>query len=399
MDDDDYLSCYPLPRDDGDPVELNKGDLWLFMCFICGIILIPVLLEVIDVLIRTWRTIFAESPAFTGNIKRSTRRMLTQEDIDPITTRRWKTVYAWIAFHPEELLLRDKTGQTALHHACLFRAPAEVIEMILFQASEVAAMVNHDGELAIHWAIRLSAPNEVLKSLLFANPISGLLAKDNQGNTPLSLLWERHQDQLLQTRLESPERMIELPSWKRLMSLFDAYGRTTEEHDSLSSVLHLASSCPCPPAFFPLLINVYHDDIQKKDAKGRLPLTIACADPIANRSTDVHTKIQMLLAEHPEAAHVLSSDGRRPIYVALESGVAWEEGIEDLFNSDPKCLADRDSVTGLYPFMLAAVGVGNRTRQAGAAWTNHDEARSLTTLYNVLLVDPARVRPCGKRIG
>jgi len=392
--DEDYCSCDFLKCDEGEPARPKGLELWFVICFICTIF-------IIGVLIQTSRAISAGKTAFTGMIERSRSKyeMLTQKHIDPITTRRWKSVYGWIAFHPDELLLRDKTGQNFLHHACLFRAPAEVIEMILFQASEVAAMANHDGELAIHWAIRLSAPNEILKSLLLANPVSGILAKDNQGNTPLSLLWERHQDQLLQTRLDNPERMIALPAWKRIMLLFEAYRRATDEHNSSPSVLHIASSCHCPPAFFPLLVNVYRDEIEKKDTQGRLPLTIACADPSANRSTDVHTKIQMLVAEHPNAAHVPDNDGRRPIYVALASGVAWEEGLEDLFNLDPKCLADHDPMTRLCPFMLAAVGAGNRLRRADGAWTRQDEAKSLATVYSMLRVDPARVTLCGKRIG
>ena len=60
---------------------------------------------------------------------------LTSEHLDLIASRNWKAVLSWIAFHADEVsTLVDHEGQTALHHACLFRAPLDVIEAMIFAA-------------------------------------------------------------------------------------------------------------------------------------------------------------------------------------------------------------------------------------------------------------------------
>lgn len=136
---------------------------------------------------------------------------LTRGHLDPIASRKWKTVLVvWIA----------KKKQTSLHHACLFCAPASVIEMISYAAPELAYMRNEDGELALHWATRLSAPNEIINMLLVANPASGTHAREMDGNTPLSLMWDRHREEFLEARgVNGGKGVLSLNSWKRVLLL------------------------------------------------------------------------------------------------------------------------------------------------------------------------------------
>ena len=125
---------------------------------------------------------------------------LTREHIEPIALRQWKKVLSWIAFHPDEVAsFADHRRQTVLHHACLFRAPSHVIESILLAAPELASVTNTDGEPAIQWAVRLGLPNEVMKLLLKADPVAGFI-RDKDGNTALSLIWERHQETIPRRR-------------------------------------------------------------------------------------------------------------------------------------------------------------------------------------------------------
>jgi ankyrin repeat protein len=329
--------------------------------------------------------------------------------------RKWKTFLAWITFSPDELLLLDKNKQTILHHACLFRAPADVIEMILYAAPGLAGIQIEDGEVALHWAIRLSAPNEVFRMLLKANPASGLHATDRDGNSPLSLLWDRHRVDILEALwLVDRDTLKRLSSWKRLMFLLQSSQTTSrnlepfnsscddDEDESRSSIscrpLHAAARIPCPPGLFGLLLEVYCDSLGDKDEQGRLPLHIASADSLTNRSHDVQTKISMLLSAYPEAAQVPDGNDQLPIHTALGAGVAWDEGIHALFALQPKLISTRDSYTRLYPFMLAAVGAGLRlpvAMHASAASDSdqHSLEHSLSTIYNLLRADPARVRP------
>jgi hypothetical protein len=331
-------------------------------------------------------------------------KFLTREHLDPIASRKWKTVLAWIAFCPDELQLCDKKKQTILHHACLFRAPADVIEMILFAAPELASIRNEDGEIALHWAIRLSAPNEIFKMLLSANPTSAD-ARDKNGNTPLSILWDRHREEFLEAWwMGGGKGVLSLNSWKRMLLLLQYNNNqvyrdtsTGKDIDAEAEIplpfrpLHAAAQSPCPPGVFPFLISVYRNELTVKDKDGRLPLHIAATDATANRSYDVQSKISMLLTEYPEAARIADASGRLPIYIALENGIAWEEGIQDLFALEPKVIGNRDCVTSLYPFMLAAVGGGRRRPVAtDAADTQECQLdHSLSTVYTLLREDPA----------
>lgn len=190
---------------------------------------------------------------------------LTREHVEPIALRQWKKVLSWIAFHPDEVSsFADHRRQTVLHHACLFRAPSHVIESILLAAPELASVTNIDGEPAIQWAVRLSLPNEVMKLLLKADPVAGFI-RDKDGNTALSLIWERHQETILDTLREGgPELVKALPSWKMILNLFRSYYHQHEKTNRRGvpaehqfSPLHAAAFCPCPPAVFPLLLRVY----------------------------------------------------------------------------------------------------------------------------------------------
>jgi hypothetical protein len=187
---------------------------------------------------------------------------LTREHVEPIALRQWKKLLSWIAFHPDEVAsFTDHRRQTVLHHACLFRAPSHVIESILLAAPELASITNIDGELAIHWAVRLSLPNEVMKLLLKADPVAGFI-RDKDGNTALSLIWERHQETILDALREGgPELVQALPSWNMILNLFRCYYNnekcSIERNGVQCRPLHAAAFCPCPPAVFPLLLRVY----------------------------------------------------------------------------------------------------------------------------------------------
>ena len=353
----------------------------------------------------------------------ASKKELTQAHIDPIALRKWKEVIAWITFHPEDLLLVDKKKQSVLHHCCLFRAPAVVIEMILFQAPELVSKKNQDGEIPLNWAVRLSAPNEVLQLLLSVDPALGCISKDKQGNTALSLIWERHGDILLEMWWnEGKEQITEYHWWKRILYLLECYhnaNMSSESHthslksdsvdnnhidDNIKSPfleLHAATKCPgCPVSLFQLMLKVYGSQIRQKDENGRLPLTVACLDAVNNRSSGVLTKIQLLLSEYPEAVDVIDNYLRLPIFVALESGIVMDEGIADLLQASPRCLQLFDPVTNLAPFLVAASGSQvrqHRTSDTYAIQNSYSsepasvETRSLNTIYSLLRADPSQL--------
>lgn len=326
---------------------------------------------------------------------------LPRDHIEQIALRRWNDVLIWITFSPEELSRLDKRKQTVLHHACLFQSPAQVIEMIVLQAPELVSMDNEDGELALHWAIRLSLSNQIIRILLAANPKSGVYAQDKDGNTPLSLLWERHQDDLLRLWWTGRSQLLASPFWTTITLLLRSSCSAdddwvTNHHNKCT--LHTAARSPCPPSLFPLALQVYRNELPLRDAHGRTPLAVACSDFIANRCCDVLTKIEMILADpqsHP-TVRMVDDQGRVPFHAALLAGVTWDEGLHKFFEIDSALISLTDPVSGLSPFMLAAVGSQLRCRNTTdnkflQSDTVEEQIKSITTIFNLLRADPVQV--------
>ena len=165
-------------------------------------------------------------------------KYLSKEHLEAIALRRWKTVLSWIAFHPNQVSSqKDRKGQTILHHAALFRAPAHIMDMILWASPELAQKSNRDGELALHWAVRLSTPNPVLNLLLKANPEAAFCRDRVEGVTPLSLLWERHQSSLINIWRSDRNQLLSESenTWRRILFIFRAVHN--ENQATFASVL------------------------------------------------------------------------------------------------------------------------------------------------------------------
>jgi hypothetical protein len=160
--------------------------------------------------------------------------------------------------------------------------------------------------------------------------------------------------------------------------------------------IHLAAAHPSPPCLFPLMIQVYKQQLQERDSNGQLALAIACESPTANRSFDVLTKIQLLLREYPEAASMIDPKHRQyPLLIALASGVLWNDGIESLIQASPMTLSIRDSSTGLFPFALAALPKTKTKQEIMDAESTVMECLELDTIYNTLRADPSVLKLCG----
>lgn len=342
--------------------------------------------------------------AFNGLLHSSGRTDRHEDITETIASRRWKDVLTSITFYPQDLLIVEKKKPTALHHACLFQAPANVIELMLLQAPELADRKNVEGEIPLHWAVRLGLSNQILRMLLEASPSSGVFAQDRDGNTPLALLWASHQDSVLRAWWNGREFLAKSAAWNRILFLVKSchYGSTHHPLGSDDKLLHIAARYPCPPALFPLILNVYKTHIGIQDENGQTVLAAACSDPVGNRHCDVLTKIELVLGEQSgvASASVPDSSGRVPFLIAVAAGIAWEEGVQRLFDFDSSVLTKKDPVSGLYAFMLAGAGSKQRyrpTRSGATGWfvedTINEDARSLTTIYNLLRADPMQC--CG----
>jgi len=294
---------------------------------------------------------------------------LTPDHLEPIAVRKWKRVLSWIAFEPDQVTeLVDREGQSALHHACLFRAPANVVEAMLFASPDLASGRNDEGELALHWAVRLALPMEILKSLLIANPTGGFTV-DMKGNSPVSLLWDRHDDTLLHIHgCFGRERVISSPQWKRIMLLVKSASDQERE-------LHAIASTPSPTSFLRFAAMIYKEDLSVRDRNGRVPLSLCASSSGIDEEMD-WLSLTILLDIFPQAACFPDISGRLPLHLALETNRTWEGGVKALLKAEPRCLTTRDPFTKLYPFMLAAANDSD-----------------ISTIFRLLLADPECVRP------
>lgn len=373
--------------------EIRSGEFeWAILTIAVAIITISFFLN-IEIYDSLNSSIFRGDRELQYNNSSSNEKFLTAEHLEPIALRQWKKVLSWIAFNTDEVgSLRDRKGQTVLHHASLFRAPVDIIESILWAAPELASVANQDGEVALHWAIRLSTSSHILNLLLQADPESAFVS-DYQNSTPLSLLWERRQSALFGIWRYDRQRFLkECNLWKRILSIFQAVDKVQNPmHPELFFPLHVAARRCTPPGLFSFMIEIYKDQLSIKDTDGQTPLTLSCQSASSNRSPDILTKIQLILREDPtQAKHKDKfSNGRYPLHHALDSGISWNEGIEALIETFPSSLSERDPVSGLFPFALAAIHNKSDIYQ----FNERDSVDfQLTTVYSLLREDPSVIK-------
>ena len=318
---------------------------------------------------------------------------LVAQNLKLIRDRQWSQTLAWIAFHPDQLTLLDARKQTVLHHLSLFRAPCDVLDLLLYQAPHLAAQSNEDGEVPLHWLVRVSADLERMELILRKAPPSGVRAFDRAGQTPLSLLWDRY-DRIVWSD-EATRSVEKTPGWQRILLLIRAdynHRHGLDFETPLEYPLHAACECPCPPSLFRTMMRLYFDLEHTLDASGRLPLMAACLEE-ASSAPRRWSKISMLV--DPKAVRHRDDHGLLPVQMALVSGFAWDEGVEELLDLYNEPLQQLDRKQGLPLFALPAMARtegGHCSGGTGRSLWDTDE--QLTTIFQVLRRDPSALASC-----
>ncbi|KAL3764972.1 hypothetical protein ACHAWO_000198 [Cyclotella atomus] len=102
-------------------------------------------------------------------------------------------IEALLKAHPHALVQVDDRGWTPLHHASRFKAPKEVVRLLLrcyTDLGERCAKIRcSQGRSALYYAMRYEAPLGVVELLLQADPMA-VLDEDRDGLCPLSLVWD-----------------------------------------------------------------------------------------------------------------------------------------------------------------------------------------------------------------
>ncbi|KAL7545584.1 hypothetical protein ACHAWF_008933 [Thalassiosira exigua] len=327
-------------------------------------------------------------------------------------------IAALLDANPDAALAASAVGKTPLHLWCSdlrrtsrgvgFDDDVSVVRMILDARPRAAAIPDADGWLPLHCACAAgsSASVELFRCLVSACPRS-VTTKNKGGVTPLRMLWDRCALNLEEGRCilsvdaaRFHERAVEMERiaasnaynrsgrvrplgnsasvWAKVLLMAKAaYMGSLDEADERNEAderttdafrpLHAIAGIDCPVSLVNFAIQVHSRDpgaLDGVDGKGNLPLHVAALrqhdDSLENEDVnefdaDRGGAIVALSSASPQAIGRRNMQGRLPLVLAIESGASWDSGgVRHLIEKLPEIAEERDEVTGLYPFMLAA---------------------------------------------
>ena len=199
--------------------------------------------------------------------------------------------------------------------------------------------------------------------------------------------------------------------WERMSFMLpvaarEMYRLLEQSQDEMSEewpVYHAASYVPCPVPLLDLAFFYYPDQVQQKDARGFLPIHYTASCPYHDTSFDLPesmtsgvspyiraqhqttfcdlSPIPKVIKHYPEAASIVTPDGRLPLHIALEmikdhqstfrvacqsqvltplssqnDAVPWEVSrfiIRSFIEVNTAAFEQQDPQTRLYPFQMA----------------------------------------------
>mmetsp|Transcript_42459 Transcript_42459/g.128850 ORF Transcript_42459/g.128850 Transcript_42459/m.128850 type:complete len:427 (-) Transcript_42459:233-1513(-) len=367
-----------------------------------------ILLELMEEDSVNWRRVIERLQMHPDEAAFSSRGM----GYSAINKALWKraplsAIQAIVNAHPQSVLSRSAKGVTPLHIAVVF-GTFDVTQFIFEANLDAASQRTINGTIPLHGAkdkntalmliqafprgvcIRghnrnlplhaaaysATASPEVVKLLIGAgkryrlggkNGHGGILVKNEEGDTPLSLVCKSIESRCGWYPLDSTG----FRQWGKLMLIARAAYRSRSADGSFSvrhsqqqgdqnrkrdfRLLHSVIGLRCPAVIIWHALNLYPHQIQEHDQHGRYPLAIASM----NAGTESRVIKMLLLPQKGfvyAAAIPLRENGRLPLTLSIVVGRNYDDGMRELLRAAPNAIEARDQETGLYPFMLAAVG-------------------------------------------
>ncbi|CAJ1901148.1 unnamed protein product [Cylindrotheca closterium] len=251
-------------------------------------------------------------------------------------------VEALITAYPDALLQEEDKGWLPLHYACRFKAPKEVVRLLIHQFPEKGRMavkcLERQGRTPLYYAVRYDAPPGVV-GLLLEVDASAVLEEDQNADSPLALVWDAWAEKMDGKRtlqriyipeseaetmaLEDQAAQVEkrLKSQKKLYGRWNkvniflkaAFGFSVEDDDEAGAsnidgdskikaggkkdanngrkwrILHATAAIKCHPSLFMLARSLHPEqcfEIDDKDLKG--PVHISGDETAAHGLTALH---------------------------------------------------------------------------------------------------------------
>lgn len=299
-------------------------------------------------------------------------------------TVRWGALSQRLASHPQEAKQLDENGRTVLLIVISRREddypppktvqrlieanPAAVWEGILpdlfFQDSNnnngavhpmplLPRQTDNNNSPLIVAAYR-KASLEILKSLTSARPsVTGDVASIVAIWNSYRELYHGSEQELISLLNDGGREAFAIFSkLHHLLSYCTKPGQIMVPWETGES-LHKAAAVPkCSDHLFRVILEKFPDQIQHPDKEGRLPLHHLGMVTSEERQSKLQ-RLKILLEVYPEATMHRDSNGQVPLHVAITSG--WEfSDFEQAIKVFPKSVRERDGISLLYPFQLAA---------------------------------------------
>jgi ankyrin repeat protein len=318
-------------------------------------------------------------------------------------------VEALIRAYPEALLKEVDNGWLPLHYACRFKAPRDVIRLLLSCCDEKSRVSvskrDRQGRTPLYYAVRYDAPPGVVGLLLQVDP-SAVLEEDQNEDSPLALVWDSWAEKLegkktllpfltptaiqgdteeemaasLRSKLKQQTKLHK--RWKKVnMLLKAAFGFVVDEEDEMNldvtkatspknrqwRVVHATAAVKCHISLFLLACALYPEQARELDESDlRRPgdstvrntkqtaLHLAVSSNACGETSKrvIHT----LLSLNRQAAHIPDGiDGSLPLHrmVENERKQEWADQILILYHANPRAVRVEDA-NGKLPLHRAA---------------------------------------------
>ena len=270
-------------------------------------------------------------------------------------------VEALLRAYPSALLDLNEKGMTPLHYACRFKAPRDVIRLLLnlFPALGKLAVSKRDalGRTPFWYAFRYDAPKGVVEMLLELDP-TVVLEEDKTGESPLSLVWDSWAEKFEGKRTLAPflqedgkvrsKEQIQ----KEFFALLEHNHRFKSRWETTNlflkanfgmldaqrkyRMLHATAAIACHPTLFRLASCLYPEqasELDNCDLSGSRQTALHLA--AASRASGEHSRsvITTLLHLYPDAVKIRDSkDGSLPLHCMVVHKAHWiHDGIRDVY--------------------------------------------------------------------
>jgi len=273
--------------------------------------------------------------------------------------------------------MKNDNGCTPLHFiaqgGCPFSAAKVIMKFCEGQHSSgeqhACSVQDEDGDTCLHWACSADISTRRLKLLIEEDPKS-LMIIDHGGSFALDdYLADRYCNEA-----GEEEQMYCSEQLFRIDFILQAYygiGSNTPWYP----VHMVALTRFCKSYILKMILSAFRDHLGRRNERGMLPLhCAACCTPVQYQNET--SKVTILLREYPRAALLPTNTGRFALHLALEHHQPVDI-VKSLVFMAPETLTIPDPVTGLLPFMVAAVD---------------DNSDDVNTVFELLLMNPELVR-------